>query len=234
MMSINRLIIALFVLSLFSCVTKVTQQKVANAPFPTELYVGNLSWKDLSNGLEQGDGQVNCLYHLVHFDINTEGKVHHVEAKEYSHSGGLSSTLAAVQQWRFEPNTELRKGIQAVILYRKQGKPIVYTFPADLEVKAQESVKVDETRLPNKRVPPNYPKRAALNGIQGEVTLLYKVDKDGIPTDIQVTKGIPPYIFDATSINAVRQWRYSTGSEVSLQSATIEYELMDTPTACRF
>lgn len=55
---------------------------------------------------------------------------------------------------------------------------------------------------------PSYPLQAALDGIEGEVLVTYRIAGDGSTTDIQVEKSQPAGVFDQVSVGSVSGWRY--------------------------
>lgn len=63
---------------------------------------------------------------------------------------------------------------------------------------------------PNKniRVPPNYPTRAAKQGIEGWVRLQFDITRTGHVKNVQVIESTPAGIFDEEASKALQQWRY--------------------------
>lgn len=77
---------------------------------------------------------------------------------------------------------------------------------------------------------PTYPDRALLNRVAGQVTVQYVVDQKGIPQDLRVVESNPRGVFDKTTLNAIRRWRYRPvkfrGKPVSVPVSTlIRFEL---------
>jgi TonB family protein len=56
------------------------------------------------------------------------------------------------------------------------------------------------------QVPPQYPAEARTAGVQGNVSLMVTIGKDGLVTDVKTIAGPPPLI--SAAVTAVRQWRY--------------------------
>ncbi|MBF7074571.1 energy transducer TonB [Glaciecola sp. MH2013] len=65
-----------------------------------------------------------------------------------------------------------------------------------------------ETSSPLVRIEPKYPKEAYENNIAGQVTLSFRVDKNGDTKDIRVISSTPEQVFDKVGTEAVRKWKY--------------------------
>ena len=65
-----------------------------------------------------------------------------------------------------------------------------------------------DAAVPIVRQPPQYPRQAALDGIEGYVTLFFFVDENGRPRDIKVVDSDPIGIFEQSAIQALYQWRF--------------------------
>lgn len=57
-------------------------------------------------------------------------------------------------------------------------------------------------------VPPPYPRKAALEGIEGWVRLEVRVGADGLVRNVRVLASSPPRVFDDAAIRAVRRWKW--------------------------
>lgn len=55
---------------------------------------------------------------------------------------------------------------------------------------------------------PSYPAGARADGVQGYVVLEYRVDEEGRVTAPRVVESVPPGVFDAAALGAIRSWRY--------------------------
>jgi TonB family protein len=75
-----------------------------------------------------------------------------------------------------------------------------------------------------KRVPPVYPDDARQHIIQGSVTLRVRISTDGVPSHIQVLKGVCSLA--NASIDALQQWRYAptlvNGEPVEVETNVVE------------
>lgn len=56
------------------------------------------------------------------------------------------------------------------------------------------------------KVNPRYPEEARKKHIQGEVTLLFTIDKEGSAINLEVAQGDP--LLAQAAIDAVKQWKY--------------------------
>lgn len=63
------------------------------------------------------------------------------------------------------------------------------------------------------RVEPRYPRSARWQGIEGSITLSYRIDSRGRPVDIAVVSAAPSGVFDKATIAAFNKWRFEPGSE---------------------
>lgn len=62
--------------------------------------------------------------------------------------------------------------------------------------------------LPVVRVPPKYPKKAAMQGIEGWVKLSFSIDQLGAVTDVAVLESNPARIFNRAATAALKKWKY--------------------------
>lgn len=62
--------------------------------------------------------------------------------------------------------------------------------------------------MPIVRVPPSYPKKAAIEGIEGWVNLSFTINKLGKVVDVRVVDAEPKRIFDKEARKALRKWKY--------------------------
>lgn len=66
-----------------------------------------------------------------------------------------------------------------------------------------------------------YPQAAKAAGIEGHVTVRYRIRSDGSVDHVEVVESDPPGVFDDAAILAVRTWRY--------EPATVDGEPVDLP-----
>lgn len=81
-----------------------------------------------------------------------------------------------------------------------------------------------------KRVSPDYPRRAAMAGIEGHVTMRFTINSDGSVSDVRVTDANPRRVFDRAAVAALSEWEFEPfregGEAVSREaSITIDFRL---------
>lgn len=64
------------------------------------------------------------------------------------------------------------------------------------------------TLIPLVRVPPRYPRRARVAGIEGYVTVAFTITPRGTVTNVSVVKAEPPRVFNAAAIDAILKWEF--------------------------
>jgi TonB family protein len=74
-------------------------------------------------------------------------------------------------------------------------------------------------------VAPAYPRRAALAGVEGHVTLSFSVDRGGRAKEIRVVSATEPGWFEVSSIVALRAWRFDPGKVGERYSQTFDFAL---------
>ncbi len=62
--------------------------------------------------------------------------------------------------------------------------------------------------MPLVRIEPVYPRRAALQGIEGYVFLQFNITPAGTVSDIKILDSRPPRIFNQSAVRALRKWKY--------------------------
>ena len=58
------------------------------------------------------------------------------------------------------------------------------------------------------RIEPQYPRKAAMQGIEGWVILQFNITPAGTVRDVQVLDSKPPRIFDRAAVKALLKWKY--------------------------
>lgn len=79
---------------------------------------------------------------------------------------------------------------------------------------------------PLHRAQPEYPRAAALRGVQGCVTVAFDVRPDGLTDDFEVLDSQPPGVFVKSALLSLRDWRYPERDEPLRVTQTIEYTLV--------
>jgi protein TonB len=153
--------------------------------------------------------------------------------------GMAKASIASLRQWRFDPPASAPAVVRVPIYFDVVGKrttfgtirPMSGYPPHVTAVPPSDALKVGGViRAPKKlvNVAPSYPDDALQAKVQGVVVLDVVLDADGVPIDVQVSKGVPK--LDAAAIEAVRQWRYEptlmNGAPVSIaMTVTVNFML---------
>lgn len=66
----------------------------------------------------------------------------------------------------------------------------------------------DSDVIPIKRVAPDFPRSALMNGISGVVKVAGTIGPDGSVTEVHVVDARPAGMFDAAALRAVKQWKF--------------------------
>lgn len=89
---------------------------------------------------------------------------------------------------------------------------------------------LDNTRAVNlpepiKRVPPDYPKSAAMAGQFGYVNARFLVDEQGVVTTVDTLDAYPQNVFERASIKAIKRWRYEPSGQKQLLNVRLDFSL---------
>jgi protein TonB len=66
----------------------------------------------------------------------------------------------------------------------------------------------DSQARPVSAVPPPYPRKAALDGVEGWVRVAVEIDERGRVRNVEVLAAEPGGVFDQAAVNAVRRWSW--------------------------
>jgi TonB family protein len=80
--------------------------------------------------------------------------------------------------------------------------------PPEEEVEAPPMPSVFQEVKPVRKVRPKYPEDALAQNIEGQVKVRLSVDGEGKVTDATIVLAEPPGVFDASVLEAVRQYRF--------------------------
>ncbi|NVK25662.1 MAG: energy transducer TonB [Gammaproteobacteria bacterium] len=89
------------------------------------------------------------------------------------------------------------------------------------------------TAVPMVRVPPNYPRKAASEGLEGWVSMSFSIDELGKVIDVVVVDSEPKRLFDREAKKALKKWKYKPkivdGKPVvqTNQSVMLEFKLSE-------
>lgn len=79
---------------------------------------------------------------------------------------------------------------------------------------------------PLHREAPEYPRQAALSGVQGCVVVAFDVRRDGLTDNFEVLDAKPPGVFVESALLALRDWRYPERDEPIRLQQTIDFTLL--------
>lgn len=68
-----------------------------------------------------------------------------------------------------------------------------------------------------RQVQPHYPRSARLDGIEGSVTLGYRIGANGAPDAIRVISATPAGLFEQATIRALQRWRFAADTDSEYQ-----------------
>lgn len=66
----------------------------------------------------------------------------------------------------------------------------------------------DRAVMPLVRIEPQYPRKAAMRGIEGYVRVKFDVDETGAVENLEILEAKPPRVFDQATKRAVMKWKY--------------------------
>jgi TonB family protein len=204
-------------------------------PLTFELESGTTAPVLKSGAIPTGPRQAGDEIVLLQFTVSPTGEVSDIQPVEGSDSASLSALAKSLSGWKFTPASNATGPVlvtakclfikgedyfryQVSKAFRDSGSPhppepkpatapagptkiITIKVPVRTELEPGEAMKqlVD-------RVPPEYPAEAKAAHIQGIVSLLVTIGKDGSVTDVKEISG--PRELIPAAIAAVKQWRY--------------------------
>jgi len=72
---------------------------------------------------------------------------------------------------------------------------------------------------------PRYPRKAAMEGIEGWVKVRFDLDSNGFPYELSVINASPEGIFENDALRAVRQWKFKTENGQKDLIYTLQFKL---------
>lgn len=100
----------------------------------------------------------------------------------------------------------------------------VQVNPAAATVVAAEP---EQDRLPLKRVPPEYPKKAAAQGLFGSVTMRLLINEQGHVDAVDVLNAFPKGVFEKDAVRALKRWTYEPGKGKSISRVMLTFSIGD-------
>jgi len=73
---------------------------------------------------------------------------------------------------------------------------------------SKEQAQVLEKAKPSKIVNPRYPRRAAIDRLEGYVKFLFDISTDGSVENLRMLDSVPNGIFDDVATHAISQWLF--------------------------
>ena len=73
-------------------------------------------------------------------------------------------------------------------------------------------------------VPPVFPRIAQRRGLTGHVEVAFTIEADGRTRSFQVVEAVPGDVFEASAIDAVRQWQFEPRRDALRASVTLRFE----------
>ncbi len=85
----------------------------------------------------------------------------------------------------------------------------------------------DGEAIPWVVIQPQYPRKAAMDGVQGFVTLEFTVQPDGSPKDVRVINSNPRRMFDRAALRAVYKWKFKPRVEdgIAIEQHNMRYTM---------
>ncbi|MCB0357265.1 MAG: energy transducer TonB, partial [Bdellovibrionales bacterium] len=66
----------------------------------------------------------------------------------------------------------------------------------------------DSEVLPLVRIEPQYPRKAAMQGLEGWVLLEFDINSIGTVENVKVLESIPRQVFNSSAMRALQKWKY--------------------------
>lgn len=101
----------------------------------------------------------------------------------------------------------------------------------EVDLEFSGAIQIARELTPLVRIPPEYPAKALIKGIEGYVMVRFTVTETGSVVDPEVLRSDPPVIFDRAAIQAVKRWKFQpqfrNGKPVRVSTFTrIRFEMM--------
>jgi protein TonB len=110
-----------------------------------------------------------------------------------------------------KPQTEVQRDLQRLQSASSAGADLQFDVPdfdVDLGLDLGGDIQIARELTPLVRVPPDYPFKALMDGIEGYVILRFIVTETGSVEDPEVLRAEPPNLFERAARRAVLRWKY--------------------------
>jgi protein TonB len=124
-----------------------------------------------------------------------------------------------------EVNIQVPQQMAPTITQVTKEKPPVVAPPPPPPKPAQPAIRKGVT--PVFRVQPDYPRKAKLESIEGDVVAHMTVDKDGNVTDVKIVKQDRQGYFEKEVIRALMQWKFKPEESGYIVEVPIGFHLSD-------
>jgi TonB family protein len=101
----------------------------------------------------------------------------------------------------------VRVAVLPLILVASMAVTAVSAGPTGQPSSGEQDVVQASTLKRTHSVPPTWPQSAGA-GVEGWVLLWFTVQPDGSVTDVEVKHSDPANVFDASAVEALRQWKF--------------------------
>jgi len=88
-----------------------------------------------------------------------------------------------------------------------------------------EGIGNDVMEIATTFVPSRYPRKAAIEGVEGSVKIKFDIDNFGHPFNVEVLKSLPAGVFDKDALTAANKWRFENNKGQKNMIYTMEYKL---------
>jgi len=136
-----------------------------------------------------------------------------------------------ISQWKYQSLIKERVKMLNNIKSKKWHSWVAGVFAASaiwmtsgVVMAEKEEIKGSDA-IPTNIVQPRYPRKAALEGVEGWVKLRFDLDEKGSPLNLKVVNSMPEGVFVDVSIKAVKQWKFKVDGSKENLVYTLEYEM---------
>lgn len=136
-----------------------------------------------------------------------------------------------VSQWKYHSLIKERIKMLKNTSLKKWHSWLMWVFGASaiwmtsgVVMAEKEQVTASEA-IPMVIIQPRYPRKAALDGIEGWVKFKFKVDSTGSPYELKLIDSLPKNIFESESTKAIRQWKFKPDGTANDLIYTMEFQL---------